>query len=172
MKKIGLIAITLLLILTGCGSKTNVMSSYKDFNVKNNHFESKKYSELVDDMINKVPGIYYVGFADCPWCRDLVPVFEEVLAENDMKAMYLDVYDPQFTNNEALKEKYLEFIKTFDAGIANDGKSPFTFVIYEDGTIKGHTGTAPNHDALVAEMTEQEVEYLKVRLNGLLEGLK
>lgn len=171
MKKLTITMIALLLVLAGCGSK-NIMKDYEGFDKKDNHFVTKNYSDMVEDMVNKVPGFYYIGFPDCPWCIDLVPHLEEVLTESNVNAMYMNVRDPQFKNNDALKEQYIAFLKTFADGVANNGSSPFVFVITEDGSIKGHTGTAPTHDAQTSDMTDTEVEYLKVRLNALVDLIK
>lgn len=170
MKKITLLCITLLLVLTGCGQK-NIMKDYPDFKVKDHHFETKKYSEIMDDMENKVPGVYYMGFAQCPWCVDLVPHLEEALADHDLKAMYIDSQTPQFKNNPALQEQYSKFIKSFPDGVENAGSSPFVIVIGKDGSISGHTGTAPSHDARKNEMTENEIAYLRARLDRLFSVL-
>lgn len=168
MKRILLVSITLLLILSGCGS--NIMSGYKNLG-KNHQFETKEYQSIVDDMIEKTPGVYYIGFPDCPWCQALVPHLNQALVEHDLKAQYINVKTPQFENNEALTKQYLEFIKTFEDGKANNGASPFLIVIDNDGIIKGHSGTAPSHDARKNEMTEAEVEFLNLRLNTMLDRL-
>ena len=171
MKKIVLLCVTLLLVLTACGQK-NIMKDYPNFKVKDHHFETKKFSEIMDDMENKVPGVYYVGFAQCPWCVALVPHLEDVLADYDLTAIYMDTQDAQFANNDSIKERYEAFLGTFPDGIENKGSSPFVFVIDANGSINGHTGTAPTHDARQNEMTDKELDYLNARLERLFDALK
>ena len=168
MKRISLLLITLLLVLAGCGQK-NIMKEYK---ISDHNFETKKFSEIVQDLEDKVPGVYYIGYPECPWCMYLVPHLNDALKEHDLTAMYLNPQEPEFKNNVALAERFNAFRLSFPDGVANEGSVPFVIVIAKDGSVQGHSGTAPSHDARTNDMTDMEIEYLQARLDRLLSTLK
>ncbi len=171
MKKVLLVLTVGLLFLTACSSN-NVMSGYKDLK-SNNHYTTKKYTEIMDDMENKVPGVYYIGFPDCPWCKVLVPELETILAEHDLTALAIDTRNKEFENNETLQKRFKTFLTTFQAGQENEsGSVPFITVISNDGIVGGHVGLAPSYDDPNRPLTDDERQFFVSRIEYLLEGLE
>lgn len=172
MKKILLILTVGLLFLAGCSSN-DVMAGYPKLKGKKHQFVTEAYTDIVTNMENKVPGVYYLGFPDCPWCQALAPELNTILKDHDLTANVINTQDKQFENNAVLQERVSEFMTTFPAGVANsDGKVPFVIVISKDGTIDGHLGLTPDYDNPNAEVTEAQREYLTVRLGYLFENVK
>lgn len=171
MKK-SLVLIMLCLMLVACTSGTNIMEGYKGFTKKDHHFTTKDHNEIIDDITSYEPGIYYLGFAQCPWCIALVPVFEEVATEHDMTITYLNTRDDKYKADTPSTSRLNDFIATLPEDMQNQGSVPFIISISKDKVVKTHLGTAPNHDAPSAEMTESEVNYLTARLNELFLNAK
>ena len=171
MKKLLLVAISFLILITGCASSNNVMKGYQGIKGKTINFETKNYTEMVNDMIEKKPGVYYLGYPECPWCQSLIPVLNEVLIENDLKAMYLNTSSAEFKDNTLLTERFLKSRESFPAGVENEGYVPFVLVIGKDGSLQGHTGTTPDVTDPKKPMTEDQVRFLKTRLSYLFESL-
>lgn len=170
MKKT-LLLVLLILLLTACSSgTTNIMSGYKGFDKKDHHFTTKDYTDIIDDITSYTPGIYYLGFKECPWCISLVPVFEEVATDQDRTITYLNTRDEAYVNDKKEIERLNSFIATLPKELQNDGKVPFIISISKDKNVMTHLGTAPNHDAPSTEMTESQVSYLKARLVELFKN--
>lgn len=171
MKKILLILTVGLMFLAGCSS-SNIMTQYPGLKGKSNHFETKKYTEIMDDLENKVNGVYYFGFPDCPWCQTLVPELEPILADHDLMAMTVDTSKPEFAQNEILKNRYTELLATFPAGVESGGSVPFIIAIDKDGNIDGHGGISPDYVNPSQPITDAQREYLGARLGYLFESVK
>lgn len=166
MKKILLFMSAFLILLTACSSN-NVMGAYKID--KNNHFVTKDAKDIVQDMVDMKPGVYYIGFPECPWCQQLVPVLEDVLAEHDVTATYLNTRTNQFKDNEILQENFKKFRESFADGLQNgEAYVPFVVAIGADGTIAGHTGTYPNADPSI-DLTEDQRDFVVKRLTYLVQ---
>lgn len=164
MKKLSITLIVLLLVLVGCSSG-NVMSEYKGFANKDHHFYSKSATEFVEDLENGVEGIYYMGFSDCPWCKELVPVLEEIASKDGHSIQYLNTRGSEYANNKALQERLNNWILTLPEADQNGGGVPFTIFIDKDGKIVTHVGTVESHNAPQATMTENEMNFLVSRLS-------
>lgn len=61
---------------------------YLNLNIKsNNPIKYKSADDLIDIISNKT-GIIYLGFPECPWCRNAISVLLDVSEENDIKDIY------------------------------------------------------------------------------------
>lgn len=163
MKKLMVTLLALMFILVGCSSG-NVMSDYKGFANKDHHFYSKTPTEFVEDLENGVEGIYFMGFSDCPWCKEIVPVLEDIASINNHSIQYLNTRGDAFKNNKALQDRLNAWIATLPEADQNGGGVPFTIFIAKDGSIVTHKGTVDTHDAPNATMTDNEMKFLVARL--------
>lgn len=171
MKKLLLLLTVGLIFLAGCSK--NIMSEYPQLKTKDHHYVTKNYSEILTDMENKVPGVYYFGFPKCPWCQVLVPEMENVLSEYDLTAWTVDTSSKEFENNAVLIKRFEDFMKTFPAGVANEsGSVPFTIAISKDGVVDAHLGTTPDHDNPRIPLDNNQKEFLTARLEYLFENVK
>lgn len=113
MKKI-IISLMLIsaFILTGCQNKekTDAVKFKEEYeNLNNQVVNDKKYLELtidkknpikyktaeeIVDIIKNKTGIIYLGYPECPWCRNAVPVLLEAAKQTGVNDIYyLNMYD-------------------------------------------------------------------------------
>lgn len=166
MKKIMTVLLTSLLLLTACGSN-NIMKDYKKLDKKDHHFKSLGVSETLDALEEKQEGIYFIGYAGCQFCSDFVPILEDVLTEIDQTAIYLDIQDKAF-NQEAV-ERFLEFDKSLPENKQSKGGVPFLVVINDKGDVNTFAGTVQGHNPGVEELSENQIEYLKIKLKQTIQ---
>ncbi len=57
-----------------------------DIDIKNN-VKYSTFDEIIDVIENKT-GVIYLGFPECPWCRNLVPVLLEAAKNTDVEEIY------------------------------------------------------------------------------------
>lgn len=68
--------------------KTDFGKEYLNLNIEsNNPMKYKSADDLIDIISNKT-GIIYLGFPECPWCRNAISVLLDVAEENDIKDIY------------------------------------------------------------------------------------
>lgn len=173
MKRIFLTLSVLLVLIAGCSQGSdNIMSGYPGFDKEDHHFVTKSASEIIDDLENKVPGAYYLGFSECPWCRVLVPILEEALTETDTTITYLNVRGSDFANSDTLKNRLLAWDGTLDSDSQGGGSVPFVIVIAPDGSITTHLGTVETQtDPANQPLTDTQTLYLRSRLVTMLKTL-
>lgn len=164
MKKLLVTLILSAIILVGCSSG-NVMSGYKGFANKDHHFYSTSATEFVENLENGVEGVYFMGFSDCPWCKEIVPVLEDIASKDGHSINYLNTRGNQYVNNKALQDRLSKWIATLPEADQNGGGVPFTIFIDKDGKVITHKGTVETHDAPSALMTENEMSFLVARLS-------
>ena len=113
MKKI-IISLMLIsaFILTGCQNKekTDAVKFKEEYERLNNQVvNDKKYLELtidkknpikyktaeeIVDIIKNKTGIIYLGYPECPWCRNAVPVLLEAAKQTGVNDIYyLNIHD-------------------------------------------------------------------------------
>ena len=65
--------------------KEEKMEFSKLYNVDENHvFETISVKDAVD-LLENGTGIIYLGYSDCPWCQDIVPLLNESAKNNDVR---------------------------------------------------------------------------------------
>ncbi|QIK70752.1 thioredoxin [Erysipelothrix sp. HDW6C] len=173
MKKLIFTLMAIMLVLTGCTSKGNTsadgaadMSGYEGIG-KEHHFVSEALPDMVSNIENKVEGIYYLGFATCPWCIELTPVMEDVASELNVSIHYLNVRDDAWKTNK-LADRIMAFEETLPASATkSEGYVPYLIIIDKDGNIKTHLGTVDGHEPSKAKMTEDQVNFLTIRLKEM-----
>lgn len=165
MKKKIILLLSFLFVLTACSSG-NIMKDYKGFDKKDHHFVTKKNKEILEDMENKVANIYYIGYPECPYCTDLVPIFEEVLTELDRTAMYLN---PQKDFSQKEIEQYSNFMKSLPEKLQSQGV-PFIIVIDEEQNIRTFSPTIASTNPGNHKLSESQIDYLKIKLKQVING--
>lgn len=111
MKKIALVMSMILVLLVGCNKETDAekfKNEYESLNGQNSQ-NGKKYlnveiekdniikyvsiSELLDVIKNET-GVIYLGFPECPWCRNAVPALLEAANSTSIETIYyLNMFD-------------------------------------------------------------------------------
>ena len=122
------------------GTKSN-NKEYKKVEIsKNNPIKYSNYDEIIDVIKNKT-GIIYLGFPECPWCRNAVPVLLEAARDNNIDTIY-----------------YLNILNERDSYIVNDGK--VEYAKDQDGNdIKGTPGYSKLLKVLDNELEDYIIEF-------------
>lgn len=174
MKKI-LMVLTVLLILAGCSSNTNNIMAGYDVPAENQFVrpegsdETAQFEAIMQMIENREPGVYYFGFKDCPWCKHLVPVLNDALAENDAVAYYVDTRSEKAF--QAILARYEAFETSIPEAQRSGGKVPYTIFIDKNGEVVGHVGTLESDDAQ-DDLTPEEVDFLQTRLSQNIKATK
>lgn len=123
-----------------------------------------KDSASVMKKINNLDnGIYYFGYPDCPWCKELVPVLNGLLEKNNLKANFVNIHEASFN------EKYKEILLHFYLQHTSQKKVIVPLVVtITNKKIATHIGTVKNHDANKRKMTHQQVSDLRKKLMEML----
>lgn len=172
MKKTLLVFVAALVILTGCTSSKNIMKGYAGFTKTDHHFVAPGAESFVTSLENKEAGIYYIGFAECPWCKALVPLLEELATEYNTEIKYLNTKGNDFKDNQALIDRYSAVEATFVEDAQNKGTVPLVIAIDKSGNMTFHRGTAPTFKPGVNDtMTEQENEYVLLRVGEMFKAV-
>lgn len=96
-------------------------------------------SEGLQDFIdNEDTGLVYIGRPTCPLCREFLPMYEEVLEQNDLVSYY-------YHTDHAREDNEEEMIRILDS-ISVD--SVPTVIYFENGVEKGR---------LTGEISEEDV---------------
>lgn len=147
------------------GSKAD-MSGYDKLKTKDHHFLTSSMNELLQAEKNKKSGVYYMGYIDCPWCQDAIPVLEEAAKEEDVYIYYVAIRDKthKVTFDEQAKEQF--FAWASGSLPKNDKGKPTLYVPFvitmKDGKIvQTHDGTLDDHDANKRDLTDKEKVQLK-----------
>ncbi len=127
--------------------KIDSTKSYLNINIDSkNMIKYSNYDEIIDVIENKT-GIIYLGFPECPWCRNLVPVLLEAAKENNIDTIYYlniknerdswEVIDGNLQyskdeNNKEIKgsEGYFKLLKVLDEYLSD------YIISYEDKTYE------------------------------------
>lgn len=112
---------------------------------------------------NGEQGVYYFGFADCPWCVELLPVLDEALAVSDLQAYAVDTKGKDFT--ETLRSRLSRFYARY---YQNHLSVPFLVTILENGKVQTHVGTLEKHNAHEEPLTDKQKKELKKIVLALL----
>ena len=58
---------------------SNSVTQANTYNDRLPVFVHEDSEQIIHKLVRKKEGIYYFGFPTCPWCVELLPVFNEVL---------------------------------------------------------------------------------------------
>ncbi len=189
MKKI-LIALTMLLVLSGCQeskiesdepkepSVRADMSGYSLLSDKEHVFELISMAESVELIESGRNVILYYGYTSCPWCQAAVPVLNEAAKEKEAVVYYVDLHassedpDVQLAEQEAFNELfvYMEPFLTKDATGQSSFYVPQVFIVKEGKIISGHTGTAPS--AETPTMNDAQKKELKKIYTDMIKKIR
>lgn len=107
---------------------------------KNNPIEYADYDKLLE-VIENGTGIIYLGFPECPWCRNALPVLFDVAKDNDVEVIY-----------------YMNILNERDSYVVEDGK--LVYATDKDGNEKkGSEGYFKLLDALDEHLSDYVILF-------------
>lgn len=123
------------------GKNTVYNKKYTDLSIEyDNPIKYSDYDEIIDIIQNKT-GIIYLGFPECPWCRNALPVLLEVAKDNNIDTIY-------YKNIKNDRDSYI---------VEN---SKLVYDLDENGEeIKGTEGYFDLLEALDDYLTDYVIEY-------------
>ena len=155
-----------------------------------NPIKYSSYDEIFQ-ILESGTGVIYLGFPECPWCRNLVPVLLSAAKEVELDTLYylnisedrdlllLDENKDIITEKEGNK-KYFELVSKLDQILdeyiltANDGGEVKTgekriylplVIFVKNGEIVGyHDGTVESQEDPYVALTDRENEELLLSL--------
>src|SRR3712207_6017070 len=69
---------------------------------KDQPFLKEQSVEVVARVQTKNQGLYYFGFASCPWCQDLLPILEDELTLNKGTLYTVNTKSSDFSDSQRL----------------------------------------------------------------------
>lgn len=127
-------------------------------------FIHKNPSDTLTSMTQKKPGIYYYGFPTCPWCLELLPVFDNVLRQQGKKAYVVNTHSEIYTSADNI------LLENFFVNHTNQKRLtvPFIVIIKNDKKVTTHIGTVSGHNASESRMNNQQNKNLTEKLDKLV----
>lgn len=205
MKKIILCIMLSFLLLSGCSKdETDAVKfkkEYESLNGKESASGEKyisvdidkkniiKYSTIpeVVDVIKNGTGVIYLGYPECPWCRNAILALLEAADSTSLeKILYVNMHDVrdrlaldennEIVSEETAKDGYFDLVNALesilddyvlvssDGTTVNTGEKRIyvpTVVFVRDGAIVGyHMDTVPSHDNPYIVLDDKQMEEL------------
>ena len=178
MTKKTLIIITIVLVLTLSflliftnakkESDQNILSSYPRLTDNNHIVRTLTPSEVETRLDNKASFILMMGFERCPWCQQLMPIYNDAAKDANLDVVYyVDILDMRSNVNSKDRSCYDKLYKlTKDyLDVRRDRIGAPTILVIKNGeTVIGHLGTLDGHDYVDGKLpllTEEQVNELK-----------
>lgn len=171
--------------------------NYLSIDIKSYNPISYSNYEEIFDILDKGTGVIYLGFPECPWCRNLVPVLvDSALEEKVSPIYYLNISGDRNTLSLTKKgkiktkkkgtEDYLklvdilkDYLPVYD-GLKDDSIKRIylpTVIFVKDGKVLGLEETLESYSKRVEgnpylEMNDSEKEELSNIFKGYYAKLK
>ncbi|MER0123657.1 transporter accessory protein [Streptococcus sp. ZJ93] len=128
-----------------------------DYNENAIEFIHQSANTIISKIQQKEAGIYYFGFASCPWCQELLPLLIEELNAEDAQAYLINTKSSEFTeqNRQELTDIYLTYLQGDRLYV------PFLVSINSKGDVRTHMGTVSGHNAKNKALSEEQKEELR-----------
>ncbi|MFV0379404.1 MAG: TlpA family protein disulfide reductase [Anaerorhabdus sp.] len=149
-----------------CDSTLADMSGYVGFNDLNHFFLPRSMSDINSFFDADEDFIVYYGYKDCPWCKEAVPVLNDLAKEYDYKILYVNVKEDDKDLRDRSKKAYLDTLKHLDNYLAADhsGKKgmyvPAVYFVVDGEVVDYNIGTVATHNANERVMNDEEKSEL------------
>ena len=155
-----------------------------------NPVKYSSYDEILE-VLKSGTGVIYLGYPECPWCRNLVPIMLSAASEVELDTIYylnikedrdlliLDDTGKVITENEG-KKKYLELVDALsdilDNYILTDSNGntydtgrkriyvPLIICVKDGNIVDHHLGTLDAQEDPYVELTDRQKEELLLKL--------
>lgn len=181
-------------VLAGCGAGAGAgagnvssltayeisdMSGYGVDEIKDsNVFRSMTVKDMAKEMDNKNTFAIYFGFNNCPWCKRILPVLNDMAKKEGIEIGYMDTRkDPSWSSNLDIDDydKFVEIAGSY-LDTDSDGKKhlyvPHTFFIKNGEIVAEHSGAVPGYDSPSDEMTDEQKKELEKAYSECFEKMK
>lgn len=160
-----MLVILSLIALTMFGFQSNKTPLYDDTAPE---FVKLHSDKVIQKIESGERGVYYFGFATCPWCQDILPYLRDELAVQANKAYLIDTKSADFSeeNRQKITDIYIKYLGGDRLYV------PFLIAINSKGEFKVHMGTVEGHDASKVSLTHSQEKELKNLLRNLIEHSK
>lgn len=183
MKKLVVVILTFLLVLTGCSSvkvtkveediKTDGIKFSEEYEKvsKNNIYEYATYGNVID-MLEEETGIIYLGFPSCSLCQEITPILNDVAKEKKLDSiLYYNFKEIRANNTEEyqnLVSILSDYIKTDEEGLKRITAPTIIFV--NNGNIVGvYIGTISSDSEEI--MTDEQKQNIKNNFSSLIDKM-
>jgi|UPI00054EE946 thiol-disulfide isomerase/thioredoxin len=138
---------------TAAPVQVNLSKDYRKL-PEENHFDVIEKDTLIS-VLNHGTAALFLGFPECPWCQEYIPLLEQVLAENDAVCDYYNIYEYKKSDREFYDSVAALIESQNDTGeeivqYDNDGKQviymPLVLFI-EEGRIIGFDNETCTEDS-------------------------
>ena len=157
-----------------CESSEDKAKLYEDLlAAENSPFEKVTMEDVVSYFENKESHIVFLGFRDCPWCQDLIPILNDIAIQKNLKIKYVNVRPENTKESDLRNENNPTYVKLQEllGDVSGDGTHkiyvPYVGVI-RDGKVVDFMLNL-DYDAHTVQITESQIEEYKTRLNELLD---
>ena len=144
------------------------MSAYETLPDKDHVFVTASVDDVQQAMDRGETFALFLGYSHCPWCREAVPILNEVAKEYKTDVLYVNVRpNPEQTKNTQMPDydKLCSFLGSYFEKDEETGQPtlyvPFVFFIRDGQVVKYHQGTVEGHDAWKEKMTGQQQDALR-----------
>ena len=179
MKKFVILLLCLFTLL-GCRRKEVVYDQAEGeaadmswYGISNDNFRYCDITVFQQLVADKKTTIVYLGYENCPWCRELCPMLDEFLSKYEFRAYYYDIElgdNGSAENLQIIEDTVSELLEK-----DSEGKpilySPTIIYLQYGKPIVLHEGTVNSHNARERKMTERETERLRFNLSREFEKL-
>lgn len=178
--KISILLIIIVIIVSGVFYFNNKENETNDsvyfselYNISKDNVFKEISAEDANDLIENRTGIIYIGYKDCPWCQDLVPILNESAKENNIKTIYyIDNFKdmrPDKNDKPINQNEYKKLVKLLGNEIVemhNDQNEydiirvPLVLFIKNGEIVDYHKGTYEGHELKEKEENGNKTYYL------------
>lgn len=127
-----------------------------------NNFVNIPPSEGINLIDSKKQGVYYIGYPECPWCRELEPLLAEEISSSK-KIYSINIHDKGFTKHAQFK-----LDKIYSEYYNDELTVPLLISINSKQEIITHVGTVPGHNAKINKLSKSEKERLIKKIRSLI----
>lgn len=140
----------------------------------NNPIKYVSKSEVVK-ILEEDTAIVYIGFASCPWCRNMLPVLFDVVRENNLDTVYyFNPSDIRGSNDD----DYLKIMDLLSDYLSRDTETGETKLYVPDvyfvksGEIVGNNlGTVNSQESPYVALTDDQTKELKEIYQNLIDKM-
>lgn len=111
---------------------------------------------------NSQKSIIILGYPECPWCEQAMPIFENALRKHNVKSYYINTKNEknqiEFRSLRNQLQTYLTHTR-----LEKNFLVPCVFLLDDSGNIRDlHIGTLDEHNAVENELTTKQKKQLSL----------